>query len=57
MKRALTQLARCQAGSDVWHFRSDCSQWPDTVYAAEPVIPAAGIPCSECFERDAAQAA
>jgi hypothetical protein len=41
---------RSHAGSDVWHFRSDCSSWPDAVYAAEDHSPADGFICSECSE-------
>ena len=35
--------SRCHPGSDVWHFISDCSCWPDAVYAAEELEEAAKL--------------
>ena len=42
--------SRCHPGSDTWHFISDCSCWPDAVYAAEDHLPANAVVCGECSE-------
>jgi hypothetical protein len=53
MKQIHQQRPRCNAGSDLWHFTSECAHWPTHVYAAEDEIPADAKICSECSERAA----
>jgi hypothetical protein len=35
-------------GSDVWHFRADCTQWPVAAFEQVTRTPAEGSCCMEC---------
>lgn len=35
-------------GSDTWHFRTDCAQWPHAEYDEERRTPTSGRCCLEC---------
>jgi hypothetical protein len=35
-------------GSDTWHFRDDCTQWPESDFDQEMHTPADGPCCVEC---------
>lgn len=35
-------------GSDTWHFREDCAQWPSAGFDQEMHTPTSGVCCVEC---------
>ena len=35
-------------GSDTWHFREDCSHWPEAEFDQEMRTPSTGVCCLEC---------
>ena len=41
-------IYRRARGSTVWHFRSDCSQWPWTAFEQAARTPTEGLCCTEC---------
>ena len=43
------QLYRRERGTDVWHLRPQCPEWPLCNYV-ERLLPGAGRVCSECLE-------
>jgi DNA-binding response OmpR family regulator len=44
---------RKKRGSQTWHFRSDCSNWPTSDYEEQSSETAAGEPCNECKWKQA----
>ena len=49
-------------GSDTWHFRDDCCEWPEGDFDQEAGTPSSGVCCLECtywpastFSRTAAR--
>lgn len=48
-ERSTVQIAyRSERGSQIWHFCSDCSEWPTDDYDEGPVPPTTGQLCNEC---------
>jgi hypothetical protein len=35
-------------GSDIWHFRVDCSEWPEFNFDQQSRTPSDGFCCVEC---------
>lgn len=35
-------------GSDTWHFREDCTHWPEAGFDQEMHTPTSGVCCVEC---------
>ena len=42
---------------DTWHWREDCSQWPESDYKARDKTPTSGELCTLCRNKDKAEAA
>jgi DNA-binding NtrC family response regulator len=45
------KLYRRKQQSEVWHFCSDCSQWPGEDYMEQRQMPSAGETCNECIVK------
>jgi DNA-binding NtrC family response regulator len=43
------KLYRRKQQSEVWHFSSDCTQWPGENYVEHQQVPSAGEMCNECI--------
>jgi hypothetical protein len=51
----LTSMAsehRQHDSSDVWHFCSNCSDWPESDYSREQTKPEGRALCGECQTKD-----
>jgi hypothetical protein len=44
---------RRRRGSDMWHFCSNCSEWPKNDYEERMTNPATGLFCNECLRKRA----
>lgn len=44
---------RRRTGNDVWHFCSNCSNWPTTGYESATSKPSSGEQCNECKSKKA----
>ncbi len=51
-KEARMPEYRRAQGSDVWHWCTNCSQWPESDYDARFTEPMAGELDSECREKE-----
>jgi len=47
---------RKKAGTDIWHWRKDCSNWPEAGYIEEyhagTERPKTGELCNECYAKE-----
>ena len=41
-------IYRRARGSDTWHFRDDCTQWPEAGFEEAQRTPSEGVCCVEC---------
>ena len=42
---------RKDTSTEVWHFRSDCSRWPQSIYVSLTHLPEDAAICKSCIER------
>jgi len=41
-------MYRRARGSDTWHFREDCTHWPEAEFEQQSHTPGSGVCCLEC---------
>jgi CheY-like chemotaxis protein len=46
--RVASTIYRSETGSQIWHFCSNCSEWPTDDYDEQRVPPTTGQLCNEC---------
>lgn len=44
----MSLIYRRVRGSEIWHFRPDCTQWPRAGFEQAMQTPAGGLCCTEC---------
>jgi hypothetical protein len=47
---------RRRRGTDMWHFCSNCSNWPRDDYDERATNPGSGLFCNECVRKRASGA-
>ena len=47
-----TRIYRKKRGTNMWHFCSNCADWPKEEYEEQQRIPLSGQLCNECRAKE-----
>ena len=50
-KQPPARVYRMRNGTRVWHFCSNCSEWPESEFTEAEMQPVTGLFCGECLSH------